>query len=259
MEHRDRHAGDLPWGWWLRARPNGLEGDDGRVWRTVREAFWVGELGFPAIHLAQEQQELFTRVLTSIDARWLAGAESRHELFNGDMLFWRFYQCWLGSIRMLDVRHHSSVLEAPLRPEGRSVMLMMQATREPPWEDLPMADVVEAVASNGRGEADAAREAALREFERAVVRRRHVFARERVGRSHLITLTGVATDARMPTRRVSWSQSFADERHRDDLFAWIAHRVERWDDWWDLAHGRGGEALTQRLLTLVVQGGGLAS
>jgi hypothetical protein len=58
---------------------------------------------------------------------------------------------------------------------------------------------------------------------------------------------------------VAWSQSFAEDQHRDDLFAWIAERIDRWDDWWDLAHRHGGEALTQRLLMLVVQTGGLAS
>lgn len=259
MDRRDRHSGDLPWGWWLRARELGLEDDSGRTWRTVREAFWVGQLGFPAIHLAGEQQELMTRVLTAIDARWLAGAEHKHDLFAGDMMFSRFYLCWLASIGMLDPAAKARTLDAPLSPEGKSVMLMMQATREPDWEDLPMTEVVNAVASAKRGEADAARERALTVFERSVAHRRHVFARERVGRSHLITLTGIATDARMPTRRVAWSQSFAEDQHRDDLFAWIAERVDRWDDWWDLAYRQGGDALTQRLLMLVVQTGGLAS
>lgn len=263
MDRRDRHAGDLPWGWWLRVRGGLIEDEQGRTWSNVRDAFWQGEIGFPGIHFAPEQHELMTRVLTAIDARWLAGGERQHDLFGGDMLFWRFYQCWLVSIGMLDTKGRMGLpagpLEAPLSPEGRSVMLMLQATREPEWERLPMAEVVEAVVAAGRGAADEARERALQEFERSIGRRRHVFARERVGRSHLVTLTGVATEARMPTRRVAWSQAFTDEAVRDDLFAWLAARVERWDDWGRLAHGRGGDAFTRHLLVLIVEGGGLAA
>nr|WP_209023279.1 hypothetical protein [Sphingomonas jejuensis] len=260
VDRRDRHSGELPWGWWLRVRGGEIEDEDGRTWSTVRDAFWEGELGFPDVHFAPEQHELMTRVLTAIDGRWLLGDERRHDLFGGDMLFWRFYQCWLGSIGMLDTAHRTSFgtapLEAPLSPEGRSVMLMLQATREPAWERMPMAEVVEAVAAAGRG-ADGGREAALREFERSVGFRRHVFARERVGRTHLVTLTGIAAEARMPTMRVSWSQAFTDETGRDDLFAWLARRVDRWDDWGRLAHGRGADALTRHLLGLIVQEGGL--
>lgn len=254
-----RHVGDLPWGWWLRAGERALEDEDGRTWRTVRDAFWQGRLDFPAIHFAEEQHELLLRVLTGIDARWLAGDESKHDLFGGDMMFWRFYQCWLASIGLLETGGRASALEAPLSAEGRSIMLMLQATRQPEWEDVPLADVVEAIASARADAASEARERALGAFEREVGLRRHVFARERVGRQHLITLTGISTATRMPTRRVMWSQAFADERHRDDLFAWLAQRVDRWDDWGRLAYHSGADGLTAHLLTLVIATGGLSS
>lgn len=261
MDRRDRHYGELPWGWWLRVRGGVLEDDRGRTWRTVRDAFWQGELGFPAIHFAPEQHELMTRVLTAIDGRWLLGDERRHDLFGGDMLFWRFYQCWLSSIGMLNTAPSTGFspgpLEAPLSPEGRSVMLMLQATREPAWECMPMDEIVEAVAAAGRNGADRDRQEALEKFERSVGLRRHVFARERVGRTYLVTLTGVAAEARMPTMRVSWSQAFTNETGRDDLFAWLAQRIDRWDDWGKLAHDCGADALTRHLLGLIVQEGGL--
>lgn len=263
MDARERRLGELPWGWWLRVRFGEIEDEEGRAWSTVRDAFWEGELGFPDVHFAPEQHELMTRVVTAIDGRWLHGEESKHDLFGGDMLFWRFYQCWLASIGMLATSTATATgvapgpLEARLSPYGRSVMLMLQATREPAWERLPMADVVDAVVSAGRGATDGAREAALEEFERSVGFRRHVFARERVGRTHLVTLTGIAAEARMPTKRVSWSQDFTDERGRDDLFTWLARRVDRWDDWGRLAHGHGADALTRHLLGLIIQEGGL--
>lgn len=141
-------------------------------------------------------------MLSAIDARWFGSSENKHDLFNGDMLFWRFYQCWLASIGMLQLGGLENALDAPLSREGRSVMLMLQATREPEWEGLPIPDVIAAVAAS-RDDSDAERERAFHAFESQVGFRRHVFAREAVGRLHQVTLTGVATDARMPTRRVT--------------------------------------------------------
>ena len=62
----ERHVGELPWGWWLRANPRGYEDASGRNWASVRDAFWVGELGFPSVHFAPEQHELMLRVMTAI-------------------------------------------------------------------------------------------------------------------------------------------------------------------------------------------------
>lgn len=251
----DRGA-DLPWGWWLRARGGVLEDDDGGRWHSVRDAFWQGRLKFPDIHFAPEQHELLLRVLTTLASNWASQTEILHDLFAGDGLLRGFYMCWLESVGMLDDRNRP--LGERLSDEGRSVMLMLQATREPSWIDLPIASVVDAVRAVGRGPADDLREAALKALEREVARRRHVFARERVGKSHLVTLTGIAVDARMPTRRVIWSQSFAEARTRDDFFAWLAERVHRWDDWGALAYSKGAVALTQRFFTLLIEEGGLS-
>lgn len=101
MADFDRHAGELPWGWWLRANPRGYEDAAGRHWASVRDAFWEGELGFPPVHFAPEQHELMLRVMTAISASWF-GTESNHDVFGGDMMFWRFYLCWLASIGMVE-------------------------------------------------------------------------------------------------------------------------------------------------------------
>jgi hypothetical protein len=39
--------------------------------------------------------------MTAINASWF-GTESNHDVFGGDMMFWRFYQCWLASIGMVE-------------------------------------------------------------------------------------------------------------------------------------------------------------
>ena len=256
---RDRHVpGELPWGWWLRARDGMLEDEHGRTWRSVREAFWQGELGFPEVHFGPEQHELMLRTMSSLAGPWSDRSESMHDLCGGDMMFWRFYMCWLASIGLIATRGASgergSPLEGRLSPEGRSVLMMLRATREPAWEELPLAEVVEKVASSLRRPGNGEREQALQSFERSVGLRRHVFARERVGRSHLVTLTGFTAGPgiRMPTRRVTWSQAFTDASTRDELFAWLAVRVELWDNWGEMALARGGAAFGRHLLGLLV-------
>ena len=258
MTEFQRQICGLPWGWWLRAGPGGFQDEGGRTWRSVRDAFWEGELGFPPVHVAKEQHELMLRVMTAIGANWHGMEEHRHDLFGGDMMFWRFYQCWLASVGMVENSLGNSALHAPLSALGRSVLLMLQATREPEFERLPMAAVVAAVTADCSLDAET-RESALAAFEREVGFRRHVFARESIGTSHLVTLTGITVGARMPTRNVAWSQSFPEAHSRDDLFAWLAERVHRWDDWGELAHHHGAMALTSHLLSVIVGAGRLSS
>ncbi|CAM3129339.1 Heparinase [Sphingomonas antarctica] len=264
MAKFERHIGELPWGWWLRAGHDGLVDDRGRVWGSVRDAFWEGELGFPPVHFAREQHELMLRVMTALHNGWHGVVEQKSDLFDGDMMFWRFHHCWLASIGMLEtspdgisVSPWSSALDAGLSALGRSVLMMLQVTREPEFEPLPMGAVV--VASNANCGIDAeARERALQEFEREIGFRRHLFAREGIGTHYLVTLTGMTAGARMPTRNVAWSQSFADAKSRDDMFAWLAERVHRWDDWGELAHRKGADVLTRHLFSVVIGAGGLS-
>lgn len=254
MRGKDAGGVDLPWGWWLRVKGHRLEDEDGRTWRTVREAFWEGHLRFPSTHLVGEQLELLTRVLNATERRWFGCTENRDDLFDGNMLFWRFYMCWLASVGMLQVSERVSPFEAPLSELGRSVLAMLQATREPAWVDLPFSAVMDAIVQPGRTAVDAGREQALRSFERDAARLPYVFAREEVGRRPSVTLTGLGTQARMPVRRVVWSQSFGDGKARDDFFGWLAARVDRWEDWGKLAYSKGAPALTQHLLGLIVAG-----
>lgn len=247
---RERHRpGDLPWGWWLRANGPHFEDEDGRKWQSVRDAFWRGELGFPDTHAIREQLEFLLRVLLSFDMADRGESERRFDLFRGNLIFLTFYMCWLGTVGLLQ-----RGLTDDLSPEGRSVLMMLIATRDPEWEDLPIADVMAAVVAASRDPSDLDQEQTLQDFEHAVGLRRHVFAREPVGQSHAITLTSMAngSPARMPVRRVTWSLAFDDQIVRDDLFAWIAARVDHWDVWGRMAYARGGGAFTQHLLGQVV-------
>lgn len=109
MTRNGHRPGGLPWGWWLRARRSVLEDEDGRTWRSVRDAFWQGELGFVDVHFAPEQLKLMLRKLLSLDRRWSNSIKHRHDLFGGDVMFWRFYLCWLGSIGMIETANSDVV------------------------------------------------------------------------------------------------------------------------------------------------------
>ncbi|NIJ16282.1 hypothetical protein [Sphingobium vermicomposti] len=243
---------DLPWGWWLRAEPRGFVDDEENVWSSVRDAFWRGRLGFQSPG-EPEHFEMMLRVMTSMGSRQLNPIESKHDLFENSILFWRFYMLWLGSTGLAN----GTVHDASLTEEGRSALAMLQATRDPAWVDLPMSSVVDAVRMVGQGAAEKAREASIQQFEAQTSRLPWIFSRERVGTRFLITLTGLARDSRMPTKRVFWSQDFAGNVARDDFFGWLAERVERWEDWGEFAYSEGAGALTQRFLQLVIASNGL--
>ncbi len=137
-----------------------------------------------------EQLELLLRVLAAYDRDWGYSDETSRDLFGGDALFWRYHRCWLSSVRLLAAGPQVNPLSAGLSDEGRSVLAMLRATREPEWTQLPFAAVLDAVRNADRTAADDDRERPLRAFERDVVNLPFVFAREAVHTSHLVTLTG---------------------------------------------------------------------
>lgn len=238
-----------PWGWWLRVVGGFIEDPQGRRWSSVRDAYWEGHLGFPAAHVVPEQHELLLRVLMALDRPYGDGTERRHDLFGGDMVFSRFYTCWLHAVGLTEPAGHGLTLEDRLSEEGRSVLAMLQATRDPGHAVLSFEGVRQAARAAGRTGADDAREEALRSFERGASRMQFVFAREALSGRPVVTLTGV-TGGRMPLRRVMWSLSFPDAGVRDDFFAWMAGRVDRWEDWGAMAYRKGADALTTHLLVL---------
>lgn len=255
MDFGEGTGKELPWGWWLRVNGSVIEDADDRHWHSVREAFWMGRMNFPSPAWAPEQLEFLVRVLGTMEREWDGTAESRHDLFGGDLLFWRFYYSWLNSVGLTVMADTPWATEAKLSAEGRAVLRMLQATRVPEWVDVPMREVIASVRRAFLEDVTTEREAALRQFEASVCNRRNVFARETVYQHYLVTLTGFETTGRMPIRRVMWSASFSDEVCRDRLYVWLSQRVDRWDDWAALAYETGAESLTERLFTLFLASG----
>lgn len=163
--------------------------------------------------------------------------------------------CWLKALGLTATVERGSALDADLSDEGKSVLLMLRATHDPEWIDLPFTTVVASAIFGARAESSAAQEQTFRAFEREVAVRPYVFARETIHGSPAVTLTCIATEGRMTLRRVIWSQRFSELPARDDFFAWLAERVDRWDDWGDKAYRRGGVALTQHLFAMLATRG----
>lgn len=78
------------------------------------------------------------------------------------------------------------------------------------------------------------------------------FIREGSGNSPRIKLVGLALGEPMPFTRVIWSMWFANDAARDRMFAWLTLRLDRWADWGELVLDRGAQALTERLLQLML-------
>ena len=68
--------------------------------------------------------------MTAINARWF-GTESKQDVFGGDMMFWRFYQCWLASIGMVENSNGRDFLDGGLTSLGKSVLMMARRASAP--------------------------------------------------------------------------------------------------------------------------------
>jgi hypoxanthine phosphoribosyltransferase len=65
-----------------------------------------------------------------------------------------------------------------------------------------------------------------------------------------IKLIGHEMGDAIPLTRVLWALSFPDDYARDRLFGWLAHHLDRWQAWGEMAADGGSRALTEHLLLL---------
>jgi hypothetical protein len=79
---------------------------------------------------------------------------------------------------------------------------------------------------------------------------RYRFVREPVASKPGIKLIGFEMGNNIPLTRVLWTLSFPDDYARDRLFAWISHRLDRWQFWGELAAKHGSRGLSEHLLLL---------
>ncbi|MBD8640268.1 hypothetical protein [Sphingomonas sp. CFBP 13733] len=247
----------LPWGHWMRVKPGTvstiLVDEDGREWRSLREALFRGRLGFKNVSLFFREVELERMLAYLLAAGGLLRSGSHRyagiELLKDDQ-FRLFYPHWLASQGLLEGDdHRPPVHESKMTKEGHSIAKMLLATRPP--ELAPFHPGVESILF-ALGKAEEIRRPAFERGDQDLGQMKFAFVRERIGQVPAISLLHRDAGTRMPLVRTIWVQTFADERSRDSYFAWLSRRLDMWNDWGEIAKRTSSAALTQELLSLLV-------
>lgn len=252
MRYEDVRNPALPWGYWLHAdgSPFGdpLVDEQGRRWSTVRDAFWVGRLGMPESLTMEENLERLMAHLAAESRRVIHVAERAHDLFAGEQDFEPFYRMWVYSQGLTG---GDPPFGTGISAEGHAALVMLASTRPSQVRGMPAGD--DAIATLAPSKASDAETAAwLDRVEALSVKMPFRFERRELWRKPAVALVGEGLGEVVPLRRTLWMQSFSDNPSRDRFHVWLAHRLDRWESWGDMAYERGAPVLTQHLLAMVM-------
>ena len=252
MTYEDIRNPALPWGYWLHSDAAGygrpLVDEQGRRWNNVREAFWIGRLGMKNSLNLEENLERLMSYLAAISRRVVQVEESAHDLFAGEQDFDRFYQTWVYSQGMIG---GEPPLGTGISAEGHAALVMLASTRPSQVRGIPVGS--EAIAMLAPSKASDNETAAwLDRVEAMSAKLPFRFERRELWRKPAVALVGDGLGEVVPLRRTLWVQSFSDNRSRDQFHVWLAHRLDRWENWGNMAFERGAPMLTQHLLAMVM-------
>lgn len=252
MRYEDIRNPALPWGYWLHTdgSPHGatLLDEDGRRWTSVREAFWIGRLGMPKSSAMEEGLERMMAHLAALSRRVVHVAEQAHDLFMGEHDFERFYRTWVYSQGLTG---GDPPFGTGISAEGHAALVMIAATRPSQVRGIPVgSESIQTLAPSKASDAETA--AWLDRVEALAAKLPFRFERRELWRKPAIALIGDGLGQAVPLRRTLWMQSFSDNFSRDRFHVWLAHRLDRWETWGDMAYRRGGLMLTQHLLAMVM-------
>lgn len=242
---------NLPWGYWLQADENGyppLRDEQGNPWNSVRDCLWRGRLGMADSSRweVENQLEFLLALLAAIDRRIVHVEEKVIDLFRGAWELHAHYSLWLNGAGLT-----TGGLTGWLTVEGRAILVMLTSTRSAKSAPVPIGlPVLAPRLGLDRGETREERERVLASQEAFARDLPFRFVRTSISRQPAIKLTGVEIGENVPLTRVLWSMSFADDHARDRLFAWLSHRLDRWQEWGALAGRQGAQALSDHLLQL---------
>ena len=248
---------DCPWGWQLRTRSErGLTvivGNDGRSYRSIRDVFWQVRLAMNGydVRVRDEQLERMLAVLASMQQNIVLPIESAHTLFQGESEYRRFYNYWLYSEGLITSEYPSDPLHAKVTDEGIAVLRMLALTRPLSLNAIPIGEGA-VTALGPPGSASECNRARFDKMEGRARRLPFAFVRERLFGAPVISLLHRDIRDDIPLARTLWNMPFLDEGSRDRMYEWMYGRLDRWTIWGELAQSRGGEALTQTLLALIV-------
>lgn len=248
--YAERCNPNLPWGYWLIASEDGeeLRDEHGNLWESVRDCLWRGRLrmGSHNIDTVESQLEFLLAILVAIDRRIVQPEESVHDLFDGAWHLHDHYGLWLEGAGLT-----TQGITGQLTEEGKAVLLMLASTRSAGSAPLPigLAALTPRIGLD-RGETKQERERVLAANEAFARELPYRFVREPIGTRPAIKLLGAQIGRNLPLTRTLWSMTFPDDHARDRLFAWLVHRIDRWDEWGDLVVRKNAPALSNHLLQL---------
>ena len=250
IPYEQRRNANLPFGYWCIADPNRyphLIDEHGRRWPSLREYIWCSRLGMArgSNFEFNAMTEFLLAVLAAIDRRVVYIEEQVNDLFAGAWDLARNYSSWLEGHQL------SEGLTGDLTPEGRAILVALASTRGGDAAPIPIGlPTVAPWRGLDGGETLEERERVFKISEAFAIGLPGRFVRERISRRAGIKLIGAPEGANIPLGRVLWTMTFADEHARDRLFAWLIHRIDRWEAWTGIASDDGAQAFTEHILRL---------
>ncbi|MBA3863605.1 MAG: hypothetical protein C0517_06650 [Erythrobacter sp.] len=225
---------------------DGLMDEEGRVWPSLRDYLWEGRLGMTSsqAYPVDEGCELLLAVLHAMSIRLVTQEQSVQNFFLGIWREGRFFRAWLCGQGLTQ--------GSEVTVEGRAVMRMLAATRKVDAPDLAPLEFPTLHPWNGldRGITRQQREKVMAAQEALGRLLRYRFIRQAVTGQPAIALIGYELGNNIPLTRVLWTLTFPDDYARDRLFAWIAHHLDCWQSWGEMAADSGSRALSEHLLLL---------
>ena len=190
------------------------------------------------------QLEFLLAVLAGIDRRIVHIEEQVRDLFQDSWDLAFHYACWLKGQGLSDGFDK-------LTAEGRAVLVMLASTRPRSAAPIPIGlPTIAPQRGFDRGETREERERIFAVNEKFALNLPARFIREEIDEFPGIKLIGPPEGANIPLGRVLWSMTFGDDFARDRLFAWLIHRLDRWEAWTALASLQGAQALSEHFLQL---------
>lgn len=246
---------NLPWGYWLTStgdteHVSWLLDEEGRRWRSVREALWVSRLRmapFGRTELMHEELEYLLAILVAIDRRIIGTEECARDYFES----WddsRFYGAWMQGHKLIEP-NPGCELNGSLSPEGRAILVMLASTRRPDDRFMPIGlPTLRRWHGLNVATDEETRETIIAAQEVAAQHLRYRFVRDDIGRLPALVLLGDGLGPNLPIRRKLWSMTFPDLYARDRMYLWLHERLDRWHDWGERAYHAGARSLSEHLL-----------
>lgn len=255
LPYHKRRNPRLPWGYWMVIDAYGdpdlpLVDEDGTRWDSLRSALWCGRLGMGGgvFRYAEEQQEFLLAVLVAIDRTVDSDSEAAKDLFDGDWNKAAHYGMWLEGHGLIEEGKRLS--NAALTPEGRAIMAMLMATRDPALMAKPIGLASLATYAAMRPEPDReVMEEAIARAEASLPPMLIAFARHTVAGTPAVVLIGPAR-SRIAVSETIWALQFDGEHERDLFYRWLLIRADRWERWARMVERQGAASLTRHFLSL---------